>query len=133
MSCVFSRFRTVLNREYDVLYWLREWILGQIWLRKKSSFLVEGPTVIRKSTFSTNWASESRAAALAAQRQKAAKRPSGRATACVERSEHRHTSSPAQRTSGPSTATSPRRVGGRADGRTDGVTPEEKKKFFFEV
>ena len=40
MSCAFLRFRTVLNREYDVLYWLRKWILSQIWVRKKS-FLVE--------------------------------------------------------------------------------------------
>ena len=30
LSCVFSRFRTVLKREYSVLYWLRQWILDLI-------------------------------------------------------------------------------------------------------
>ena len=39
LSCFFFfSFRTGLNREYSVLYWLRQWILVWIWVRKKTFF-----------------------------------------------------------------------------------------------
>ena len=127
MLCLSFLFVTYARYTEDELrpskLWLREWIfLGRSPIVPNSNIL--SPEQSRK------WRSQSGQMPRSGPGHEAAK---GRSAACVERREHSHTGSRAQRSSGPSTATILAGgwwAGGRMGGWAVGVTPP-KEKFFL--